>query len=597
MKSIRLDVHDLMGVRDAEVELIPGKIVEVIGGNAAGKSSVAVAAQAVAASLINPLGVSVSEVGRSYLRDDNAEGHATLCRDGTELVRWTPHSGTMDSRGQDPISSPECVGTVDFTGRMPAKQRATIFQSMLLPPKSDILREVETHLSDLLEVRDLSGVLTMLEETEWGAVETIFADRGREAKRRWRETTKCNYGVRVAADWHPADWSADYDSLSVAEAEAAVTTARDALSVLHRVQAISEAEAEAAEAERRRIPGLEESLKGLEGPIRANRERLNELESRLGSTRDKHSSIRAKIAHAGEGGARVGGPSSPCPACGEPILVRSTGELVLWTPEQRKQHERIADERHAHVEDLKRTERGWSQRIKDLKSEIHSENAITRRDNNAAQNCRSELVRTRKIASRTGQVQTEQHRIDLAVHEEQVEAARRGRGMIRDYRQARGLHETIAKYTAIAMALGPRGIRAQLVEKGLARLNGGLRTIARVSGWPVVTVTGNGSVTQVVATQRQPRVIQMCSESERWRAQAAIQITLAAMTGSRLVVLDRADLLSRENRKGLELVLELVLAKCPMSVLLCSTARPGLTAPSNAPPWPQVVIRDGSTGT
>ena len=43
------------------------------------------------------------------------------------------------------------------------------------------------------------------------------------------------------------------------------------------------------------------------------------------------------------------------------------------------------------------------------------------------------------------------------------------------------------------------------------------------------------------------RPVQLCSESEKWRAQAAIQLTLAAMTGSRAVVLDRADLLDAQQ--------------------------------------------------
>ena len=40
----------------------------------------------------------------------------------------------------------------------------------------------------------------------------------------------------------------------------------------------------------------------------------------------------------------------------------------------------------------------------------------------------------------------------------------------------------------------------------------------------------------------------MCSESERWRAQAAIQLTLGAITCSKVVVLDRGDLLDAPNR-------------------------------------------------
>ena len=51
---------------------------------------------------------------------------------------------------------------------------------------------------------------------------------------------------RVAADWRPEGWLADFDHLTPQIAEERVTNARDALNALHRVQAISESEQEAA---------------------------------------------------------------------------------------------------------------------------------------------------------------------------------------------------------------------------------------------------------------------------------------------------------------------------------------------------------------
>ena len=103
--------------------------------------------------------------------------------------------------------------------------------------------------------------------------------------------------------------------------------------------------------------------------------------------------------------------------------------------------------------------------------------------------------------------------------------------------RAAELSETIARYAEIARAIGPQGVRSQMMEAGLKRLNAGLGIIGRVAGWPCVEVTERGSVMWAI------RPVQLCSASEQWRAQAAIQLTLAAMTGSKAVVLDRADLL------------------------------------------------------
>ena len=89
----------------------------------------------------------------------------------------------------------------------------------------------------------------------------------------------------------------------------------------------------------------------------------------------------------------------------------------------------------------------------------------------------------------------------------------------------------------------------------------------------MVTVTEEGQVWLGVGNGGRPALL--CSESERWRAQASIQLTLAAMTGSRAVVLDRGDILDPMGREGLVKVCAAVLGKCPIAVLVCSTSQPG----------------------
>ena len=65
--------------------------------------------------------------------------------------------------------------------------------------------------------------------------------------------------------------------------------------------------------------------------------------------------------------------------------------------------------------------------------------------------------------------------------------------MVRDEANAAELHETIVRYTEIAKAIGPGGIRARLLETGMKKLNGGLRIVSDVAGWPVVEVSDTGT--------------------------------------------------------------------------------------------------------
>ena len=132
--------------------------------------------------------------------------------------------------------------------------------------------------------------------------------------------------------------------------------------------------------------------------------------------------------------------------------------------------------------------------------------------------------------------------------------------------RAAQLHASVVKYSDVAQALGPQGIRAKLLEYGLGQLAINLARVGELTGWPLVEVSDNGTV------KIGRRTVLLASESEQWRAQASMQLSLASMTGARVVVLDRADLLDAANRAALWTVLRKVLAACPeMAVLVCST--------------------------
>ena len=65
---MKLSIQQTLGIVNAEIDLEPGRIVEVVGPNASGKTSLAVCAQAVLARDSNPLGLSAAESKRSTTR-------------------------------------------------------------------------------------------------------------------------------------------------------------------------------------------------------------------------------------------------------------------------------------------------------------------------------------------------------------------------------------------------------------------------------------------------------------------------------------------------------------------------------------------------
>lgn len=100
----------------------------------------------------------------------------------------------------------------------------------------------------------------------------------------------------------------------------------------------------------------------------------------------------------------------------------------------------------------------------------------------------------------------------------------------------------VAAWDAIADALAPDGIPAELLAAALTPINDRLVQSAEDTGWPVVFVHEDMRIT---ANLREYRLL---SESERWRADAMLAEAIAHVSGTRLLVLDRMDVLDLHGR-------------------------------------------------
>ena len=475
-----------------------------------------------------------------------------------------------------PLSRPEAVGLVDYTARRGEKERLESLQSALLPDVAEIIGAVRECLLAYMPKQDVDGLLEIIGERGFDAAAAVYAERGRESKRQWQDIAGRAYGVKVASDWRPDGWLADMDAMTTQQAEEAVTAAREALAALHQVQAVTEAEAQQAGEAKAALPGLQAAQKAfrdkalaihaeLDGlPLDAASRVVNDTQVEITRLRV----IARETAHLS------------CPHCQRAVVLGVDGVLEQYDEEAaRLEREQAADKRLylegvladsiKEHEALQRSAQGYQSRLREADSELGE--------------AKTALAVAEKLAGKAdAEVDTADRRADLMQVEQAVDDAKRVSTMVSAEARAAELSETIARYAEIVRAIGPQGVRARMMEAGLSRLNAGLGVIGRVAGWPVVEVTERGSV------MWDTRPVQLSSESERWRAQAAIQLTLAAMTGSQAVVLDRADLLDADNREGLVRAVKRVSGKTGIAVLLCSTGAATVDAP-----WKQVSIEGG----
>ena len=578
---MKLKIVNLLGVKRAEFDL--GGIVEVVGPNASGKSSLAACAQALLAHEQNPLGVPATQAARVYLRDGEDEGLAEI--DGVE---WRPGKGLTVTDGALPLSSPEAVGLVDYTARRGEKERLESLQSALLPDMSEIIDAVRERLLAYMPKQDVGGLLDVIGERGFDAAAVIYAERGREAKRQWQDIAGRAYGIKIASDWRPDGWLADMDVMTTQQAEEAVTAAREALATLHQVQAVTEAEAQQAAEAKASLPGLQATLQATSDEVQTIRADMDGLPLQQAeeavTAAERELAIQRGITRAKK--ATLSCPhcrrTLSCLHCRRVVSMSSDGTLEQYDEEAARLVCEEAKGRAVEIEDQLMK---LALDLGVLRKAVQGQQELLHAASDVRGEAKTSLAVAERLALQVGaEVDTADRRAGLMQAEQAVDDAKRTSGMVSAEARAAELSETIARYAEIVRALGPQGVRAQMMEVGLKRLNAGLSIIGREAIWPLVQVGGKGAV------MWNGRPIQLCSASEQWRAQAAIQLTLAAMTGSQAVVLDRADMLDASNREGLVRAVKRVAGKTGIAVLLCSTG-----VVNGAAPWKQVAIEGGAT--
>lgn len=110
--------------------------------------------------------------------------------------------------------------------------------------------------------------------------------------------------------------------------------------------------------------------------------------------------------------------------------------------------------------------------------------------------------------------------------------------------KAAALAADVAAWDALGDALGPDGIPAQLLAEALGPLNERLAQHAADTDWHHIQVTPDMEI-KLVQRDREYRLL---SESERWRCDAMLAEAIAHLSGTRLLVLDRADVLDLQGR-------------------------------------------------
>ena len=562
---MKVEINNMMGVASADVPLEPGTIQAVLGSNMSGKTSLAYALGAILSRNVNPLDLAATRTN-DYLRDGAETGSVVLADDTEELVRWELKGGELvvAAAAKGMACTAAASGLVNFT-TVKGESAIAMWEDLFLPSTAVLLKRAERELKDHLDKDELAGVMETIKTRGWESVDTIYKDRARRAKTAWKAVTGKNYGVRVAADWHPEGWLAAYDGLTVEDCTERLRSAQDALTGLHVARAITQAEIDAAREAAERIAALNAELEGLQKKTAAAQAEYDEANENAQAKRSKGTNLKAELTEHRKKKPVVAGDPLKCPCCNAEILWTGTGELVA--------RDRDAEERALHE---------WQKKELELKNECENQLALfhaaqkpaveaeEKRNlaRNAESNAHHEISMMRETAALADATATEDRTDEINAKNREIEDIRKQRDLVDKRLQAKGHHESVQAYEMIVRILGPKGIRAKAMETAMENIDAFLEFIAKKTGWPRVKVDRGYNVSIGKRAS-----LRMCSESERWRGQATLQIAIARMKRDPVIVLDRADILDPKGRDDLAALGSLVVGReDPPCIVVCSTS-------------------------
>lgn len=130
-------------------------------------------------------------------------------------------------------------------------------------------------------------------------------------------------------------------------------------------------------------------------------------------------------------------------------------------------------------------------------------------------------------------------RAKLVALQEALEAATQREASIA---KAQAAHQDVVAWTGMVDALSPTGIPAEILADAIGPVNDTLKRLAGIAGWSPVEISADIDVTFG------GRLYGLLSESERWRCDTTIALAIATISGLRLVLLDRLDVLDLPSR-------------------------------------------------
>ncbi|MCV0147169.1 AAA family ATPase [Pseudomonas aeruginosa] len=522
MRITKLEITNFQGLRHAALD-VSAPVLLVAGHNGAGKSS-----------LLDAISHAFTgKPGRVAQKQHIGQLITEGAKKGEARVEWLDESGEVQAcgvalpsgKGSPLADSPFLPFVLDASrfAALDAKDRRRVLFDLTGASASASPVEVGKRLKAKgIDVALFEKVKPLLRSGFPAAVEQAKAYAS-EARGAWKAVTGENYGSEKANGWEPEapPVIVSEEELESARAELRAT-AQDLDEAQQTLGSSKRAHAD-AQARASRITALRETA------ALADRRR-NKLATDEANQDEWSEKVMA--AEAAASGEPAHQPLT-CPHCQGAVDLQA-GQLVAHQPPAKVADPEAAKRLEEYRGYLASAQRAVANSRRDLKESEDAAAQAAALEAETAQAPSAEAIANGEQAINELRQARDRQQAKVQSLQEAFNAAAQRQDVIK---QAAGFHAEVCAWSALADALSPAGIPAEILADAIGPVNELLQRLSGTAGWSPVQISADIDVTFG------GRLYGLLSESERWRCDATLALTIATISGLRLALLDRFDVL------------------------------------------------------
>lgn len=555
MKILSINVQNICGLRAVDITL-DAPVTIVAGRNGAGKSSLVEA-------------IRLAMMGKAD-RVDLKKDYDQLVTDGAKKGTATVGFSNDGTTANGSITLPSGMGQHSDDANLPFVLDASMFNGLAINDRRKLLFQLTgCKITPELILEKLKSRKC----SESKAAELSFKDgidaaskaaktKATESKGAWKATTNETYGEVKAASWKaPEVESTELPSVEVVDSKLTEWKGH-------------------VDRTNQELGGLQQELKQLGETnaritgLHTKAASIDRIKTKIEEDKKQLAHWAAKIADAetkSEGTTRTN--TFECPCCGGGLFLENgklhahlidedastpDPEAIKMLPEYRRAHQ-------LHTSALLNAEKEL------IQAEVAAEELKTLGPMQTSESLQSKIeeARTKLTHSQTQLKQFEAQKSQINDAQRKADAAAKATENALKY------HTDVVEWTAIGDALAPDGIPAEILASALKPFNDRLRDAATRTGWMQVSISSDMQITA------DGRAYTLLCESEKWRSDAMLCEAISHLSGLKLIVLDRMDVLDLPARGQLLKWLNgLATAGEIDTAIVCGTLKEAYKAPN-----------------